>query len=82
MHLKTKICVAHFIVIFALFQWFGTEPSTSMRYDCVNMRLKGRKFFDRHFRKKVLVTRQNILRIVLEAGWENFRDAHSPGPSS
>lgn len=82
MHLKTKICVAHFIVIFALFQWFGTKPSTSVRYDFVNMRLKGRKFFDRHCRKKVLVTRQNIIRIVLEAGWENFHDAHSPGPSS
>lgn len=43
MHLKTKICVAHFIVIFALFQWFGTKPSTSVRYDFVNMRLKMRE---------------------------------------
>ena len=32
---KPKICVTHFIVIFALLWWFGTEPAISPKYSCI-----------------------------------------------
>ena len=40
MHWETKKFMTHFIVIFALLQWFGTKPAISLRYAYTSVVLK------------------------------------------